>query len=182
MWVLSILPLHFQHAAILIYGTVGMTFSCQKISVTSLIWWLAIAMDGGLSMYRKLMWGNERDMFPGYSFRAKWTDYHRYNSLKIITFKSNLGQRLLTSWYCNQRHQPCLRAMGAHDVKRCLFVSITSWILTGVEWWWCWWTDNVVITKFFFKLVLQAYRFLREEVKTFRGKPIMVQFIFLLWY
>ena len=35
MWVLSILPLHFQHASLLIYHAVSMMFSCQNISVTS---------------------------------------------------------------------------------------------------------------------------------------------------
>ena len=36
MRLLSIWPLHFQRAAILIYRAVGMTFIRQKVSVTSL--------------------------------------------------------------------------------------------------------------------------------------------------
>lgn len=52
-----------------IYRAVGITFSGQKIC--DFIWWPTIAMDGGFWMHRKLTWGNEGDMFAGYSFRAK---------------------------------------------------------------------------------------------------------------
>ena len=70
MRVLSILSLHLQRAAIFHLSRRRHDIQPPK-NICDFIWWPTIAMDGGFWMHRKLMWGNEGDMFAGYSFRAK---------------------------------------------------------------------------------------------------------------